>query len=218
MNDIGSTIKYYRELKHLTQKELADKLSISPSTIGMYEQNRRTPDISTLVTMSAIFGISVGFLVGTEKTTGTNYSNFYIDDNTFDFRERIRSIMSEDKISDEEFAIRTGFDKQKTDDFLYASVRPNVEDLIKISGALNVSIDYLLDMSQRKRLSPEDELLLSTISSREKNLLYSYRKLNLDNQDILIGELKKLLKEQRYEESVAADEPLEKTGTDNQGK
>ena len=48
MEDIGDVIRFYREANNLTQKELANKLSISPSTIGMYEQNRRTPDIQTL--------------------------------------------------------------------------------------------------------------------------------------------------------------------------
>lgn len=209
MEDIGAAIKYYRELHGYTQKELADKLSISPSTIGMYEQGRRTPDIDTLKEMSRIFNVSVGFLVGTEKSNGTDYSNFYLDEDTFDLRERVRSIMADDGITEDEFIKRTGFSKDKATSLLYSTYRPNIEDLIKIAGALNVSSDYLLDLSKRRRVTPEDELLLSSITPRERNLVESYRKLHLDNQDILIGKLKELLKEQRYEDSVAA-EPLPK--------
>lgn len=208
MEDIGSAIKYYRESKHLTQKELADRLSISPSTIGMYEQNRRTPDISTLTALSKIFGVSVGLLVGTEKSNGNDFSNFQLYEEYFDFRERVRAIMDEQKMSEEEFMKKTGFDVYLKDEYLHSNRTPSIEDLIKIAGALSVSIDYLLDMSQRKRLSAEDELLLSTITVREKELLYTYRELNHDNKDILFGELKKMLKQQRYEETVAADDSL----------
>ena len=38
MKDIGKSIKYYRGQCHMTQKELAEKLRLSPSTVGMYEQ------------------------------------------------------------------------------------------------------------------------------------------------------------------------------------
>ena len=50
------------------------------------------------------------------------------------------------------------------------------------------------------------------LSELEIKWLNAFRLLNEDNQDIMVGELKKCLKEQRYE-SVAADEPLKRTGT-----
>ncbi len=49
---------------------------------------------------------------------------------------------------------------------------------------------------------------LKTLSEREKTVLDVFRKLNEDNQDIIVGDMKKYLKEQRYEESVAADKQL----------
>ena len=55
-------------------------------------------------------------------------------------------------------------------------------------------------------ISAEDELLIQTITSRERELILAFRDLSHDNQDIIMGEIKKFLKEQRYEESVAADE------------
>lgn len=55
------------------------------------------------------------------------------------------------------------------------------------------------------------------LSESELKWLNSFRQLNEDNQDIIIGEVKKYIKEQRLE-SVAADEALKKTGTDNLGK
>lgn len=55
------------------------------------------------------------------------------------------------------------------------------------------------------------------LSESELKWLNSFRQLGEDDQDIIIGEIKKCLKEQRRG-SVAADELLKKTGTDNLGK
>lgn len=48
----GENLKKIRESRGLTQKQLADKLNIAFSTVGMYEQGRRQPDLDTLIKMS----------------------------------------------------------------------------------------------------------------------------------------------------------------------
>ena len=45
----GKKLKMLRKKNRLTQANLAKKLNISPSTIGMYEQGRREPDSAMLV-------------------------------------------------------------------------------------------------------------------------------------------------------------------------
>lgn len=53
----------------LNQLQLAQKLHLSPSTIGMYEQGRRTPSIDILIQMSRIFNVSLDYLItGSEFT------------------------------------------------------------------------------------------------------------------------------------------------------
>lgn len=160
----GDLLRSFRQTKGMTQKELADKLSISPSTIGMYEQNRRVPDIDTISKIAQIFSVSVDYLLGIEKSGGNNYSNFQLFDESFDFRERVRSLMHEQKMSEEIFMSKTGFSKELKDEYLYANRTPSIEDLIKIAGVLRVSTDYLLDVSQRKRISPEEEMLLQSFN------------------------------------------------------
>lgn len=61
--DIGNKIKNLRNKRNLTQKQLATKLNISASTIGMYEQNRREPDNKTLVKLSQFFYVSTDYLL-----------------------------------------------------------------------------------------------------------------------------------------------------------
>ncbi len=61
---LGMRIRDNRKRLDLTQAELARQLDISTSTIGMYEQGRRTPPIESLLKLSGIFNIEL-----TELTT-----------------------------------------------------------------------------------------------------------------------------------------------------
>lgn len=67
----GDRLKELREEKELKQAELANLFNISPSTIGMYEQNRRTPDFALLNSIADYFGVSVDYLLG--RTNIRNY-------------------------------------------------------------------------------------------------------------------------------------------------
>lgn len=48
----------------MTQRQLADVINLSPSTIGMYESGRRDPDSATLRKLAEYFGVSVDYLLG----------------------------------------------------------------------------------------------------------------------------------------------------------
>ena len=56
-------LKKLREEKGLAQSELGKELGISPSTVGMYEQGRRVPDVPILKKMSAFFNVSIDYLL-----------------------------------------------------------------------------------------------------------------------------------------------------------
>lgn len=77
---IGERIRELRRKAGYTQSMLAQKLGISPSAIGMYEQGRREPDNETVVRLSHIFGITADYLLGNttaEKTTGVDISEIF---------------------------------------------------------------------------------------------------------------------------------------------
>ena len=63
-------ISYLRKINSMSQSQLANKIGVSPSTIGMYEQGRREPSLEALVSISRIFGVSLDYLA-----TGVEYSN-----------------------------------------------------------------------------------------------------------------------------------------------
>lgn len=58
---IGCKIAYYRKLRGLTQKDLANKVHVSPTTIGQIEQGRYNSDIS----LSMLDTIAKGLRVST---------------------------------------------------------------------------------------------------------------------------------------------------------
>lgn len=66
---LANRITLLRRAMGLNQLQLAQKLSISPSALGMYEQSRRTPSLDTLISMSIIFNVSLDYLItGSEFT------------------------------------------------------------------------------------------------------------------------------------------------------
>ena len=73
----GKRLKQLREEKNLKQEELANILSISASSIGMYERNLREPDDELKLKISKFFNCSIDYLVG--KTDIKNYENTDID-------------------------------------------------------------------------------------------------------------------------------------------
>lgn len=63
----GKKLKMLRKKSGLTQANLAKKLNISPSTVGMYEQGRREPDSAMLVKIADFFSVSVDYLIDFKK-------------------------------------------------------------------------------------------------------------------------------------------------------
>ena len=96
---IGDKLTYLRNSNNLSQAELAKKLNISRSSIGMFESNARTPTTDTLVRYAQFFNVSIDYLMGTsqnsnaEKYTIPVYASiscgnpFVADEDIYDFED-----------------------------------------------------------------------------------------------------------------------------------
>ena len=60
---IGARIAALRRQAGMNQAELARRIQVSPSAVGMYEQGRREPSARTLLDIAKIFGVSVDYLI-----------------------------------------------------------------------------------------------------------------------------------------------------------
>ena len=65
---LGQRIALLRRQAGLSQAELAARMGISPSAVGMYEQGRREPSVDALVALAEIFRVSTDYLL-TGKVT-----------------------------------------------------------------------------------------------------------------------------------------------------
>lgn len=68
MADIGDRIKELRLANHMTQGELADKLQVTRSAVGMYEQGVRRPDFAHMDALADFFNVSLDYLMGKTDT------------------------------------------------------------------------------------------------------------------------------------------------------
>ena len=59
----GARIAALRRQAGMSQAQLAARLGVSPSAVGMYEQGRREPSGDVLVELGKIFGVSVDYLL-----------------------------------------------------------------------------------------------------------------------------------------------------------
>lgn len=62
----GKILKELRELHNMTQKELADKVQVTPKAISFYELNQREPSNELLKSFSKIFNVSIDYLLGND--------------------------------------------------------------------------------------------------------------------------------------------------------
>ena len=72
---VAKNITDLRLLNNMTQMELAEKLNYSDKTISKWERAESSPDISVLVEIADLFGVSLDYLVRAENIDDTVKEN-----------------------------------------------------------------------------------------------------------------------------------------------
>lgn len=75
---------------------------------------------------------------------------------------------------------------------------PSTGTLVRLADLFGVTTDYLLGRTENP--VPEQSANMPQDASRTANLISAFEQLDTDNQDIIIGEAKKLLKQQIRDE------------------
>lgn len=70
----GNTVRLLREMRKLTQAELAEAIGVSSKTVSKWETGKGLPDISLLQPLARALGISVIELMNGEHITNRNVS------------------------------------------------------------------------------------------------------------------------------------------------
>lgn len=59
MDDVGGKIKYLRTSHNMTQKQLAEKLFVTPQAVSKWENNQVTPSLDKLTDLAKLFDVNV---------------------------------------------------------------------------------------------------------------------------------------------------------------
>lgn len=81
MNTISKNIKLLRKINNLTQEEFADKINITRSQVGSYEEGRAEPRLSTISKIAKYFSVKI------ESLLNVDFENYLNDDKNFNIHD-----------------------------------------------------------------------------------------------------------------------------------
>ena len=176
---LGKRIKELRKQNHLTQSELGSKLGVIKQTVSSWENGVSSPNNDTLANIASIFGVTTDYLLGNDASTTKQLIECR------DISNRISKLAAHSRknIEDLKPLLKTAS--------LFRS------DIYTIADFYGVSDEYIIggpEFEEQTYGNPLDEIA--------QKFLNVFLELNEDNRDIIIGDMKKLLKEQRREEAL----------------
>lgn len=141
---IENRIKSLRLENNYTQKELADKIGLTPKMISFYEKGERIPPLDIVLKLIQIFDVSSDYLLGLSE------KRFPDEDLEWRYphvKNRLGNILSnyrsKNKISEANFAKELGIAKDLVTKIELGIYTPSFNLLQKISEITGYDIDYL---------------------------------------------------------------------------
>lgn len=181
----GDRLKHARKFVGMTQKELAEKLNVTPSMIAQYETGKRNPKKETLEKIASALDLSCGF-----TRAGTPYFYTFVDpaadenDKNKQFNEwqstdamkeniepigtRIKKLRKKRAISREDFANYIGIDRKSLEKYESNFQIPDNEILERIASALGMLSCEL------KGITPQQELQNWLSDSKKETTLLDH--------------------------------------------
>lgn len=139
---LGERIAELRKACDMSQKELGEKLGVSASAIGMYEQGRREPNNAMMIAMEKLFGVTVDYLLGvTDSTENAPESSV-----ARKFGNRLRDLRVSEGITQLQMAVNLDTSKSNISKYEAGTVEPGMAKINEIARFFKVTTDYLFGM------------------------------------------------------------------------
>lgn len=88
--NFNENLRYAREQKGLSQKDVAEKIGVAKSTYSLYESGNREPNVQTIKKISDVLNVSADDLLGINSEPTTIAAHFDGDEYTEEQLNRIR--------------------------------------------------------------------------------------------------------------------------------
>lgn len=182
---LGDIIYNLRKEAGFSQEYLGNLVNVSTSSIGMYEQNRRLPNIETLVSICDIFAVSSDYLL--ERSNNRSPYKKASKENELLISKRILELMEELDMDISSVSSTTKIQKQRLENILSEMKKPNIIEVISLAECFFETTDYILCLTDLRSTNIEQspEWRFPPSSTRLGNILKKYRnKVNLSEQEI----------------------------------
>lgn len=133
---------------NMSQKELAERLGVTPTRFNYWEKGKREPDVHYIKALARELGVSGDYLLETESEEGTSGSVTGIG-------ERIKHARLKAECTQQQLADMIGVAKSTVTGYEKGTREPDSLKINAIAKALNVSGDYLLGTEYDWLLSAE---------------------------------------------------------------
>ena len=201
---IGSNIKYYRELHHLTQKELAEAIGVSDKAVSTWENDKKIPRMGVIQKMADFFNIQKTNIIEDSPNLVTNkVLNSSI--NTI-VAVNLKKIRADKMLRYADISALSGVTKEDLQAFEEGTKRPKSADIRNIELALDLEKGTLKGKKPYIPTGPDESIPTkpNEIVVDNKHIILSpeeYKKLN----EFLGRDLK-----ERNEKYIALKEEAEK--------
>ena len=104
---LGEKIKSARKAKNLTQKQLADLISVKHNSVSDWERDRFKPDIDTIELLCGVLDLAPSYIMGTSSSInsrsteeyGAGIGNLMKDSETMDMVLEYKNLDEKDKVA-----------------------------------------------------------------------------------------------------------------------
>lgn len=216
-NRLGNILKTYRRKKNLSETDFSKKLGIGRELYSGIEIGKYEPTLDLLQKIAVETQYDIDYLTGAIDHTSIATSEtlelfnqkvpMFIAEGNVHFKSRFEELCIQNSIDQTNVEICLGLDKQAFTDIRWNRM-PTLSELLKISYAFGVSLDYLIGKTDIK---------LSSLKGDELELVLNYRDCLEHFKKSILDRAKDLSLEslREKEATVAAEAPLKKTGTDD---
>lgn len=146
---IGNRIKNCRTDNQFTQKELANKLGLTPKMVSFYENDERIPPADILVKLARIFKVSTDYLLGMIDQKIPYGISSYSGQNESTGKS-ILFWIGKTGLGDDEIAEMLGISEELLQSYYSGESMP-LDTLMKLSEICEVSTDCLLGLREKTR-------------------------------------------------------------------